>query len=140
MRKLIVFNMMTLDGYFEGLNKDISWHRVDEEVNNFIIEQIKTADKLLFGRKTFKVMEDYWPTEKAFALDPATAGMMSSYMKIVFSATRNNTTWENTAFIEGNIVEKIKKMKGHPGKICSFSEAQSFARHSLKIILSMNSG
>ena len=40
MRKLIVFNAITLDGYFEGLNHDISWHAVDEEFNDFSIAQL----------------------------------------------------------------------------------------------------
>jgi len=115
-RKLIAYNMITLDGYFEGRNEDISWHRVDEEVNEFIVEQMKTADTLLFGRKTFKVMEDFWPTEQAFKLDPATAGMMSSCTKIVFSTTQKNTPWENTRWLQVNVAEEVKKLKEQQGK------------------------
>lgn len=115
MRKLIVFNMTTSDGYYKGQNEDISWHQVDEEVNGFIIEQMKTTEMLLFGRKTFEVMEDFWPTEKAFETDPVVAEMMSSYTKIVFSSSRENTTWENTRFLKEKIIEEVKKLKDQQG-------------------------
>lgn len=116
MRKLIVFNMITADGYFEGQDADISWHKVDKEVNEFMIEQMKTTDTLLFGRKTFEVMEDYWPTKEAIAADPVIAEMMSSYLKIVFSTTRGKSEWKNARFFNGAVVEEAKELKGQEGK------------------------
>lgn len=116
MRKLILFNMITADGYFEGQGADISWHKVDKEVNEYIIEQMKTTHTLLFGRKTFEVMEDFWPTKEAFAADPVVSKMMSSYSKIVFSTTREKSEWKNTSFFNGHVVEEIKKLKGQEGK------------------------
>lgn len=115
-RKLIVFTMITLDGYYEGTNEDISWHRVDEEVNEFIIDQLKTTDTLLFGRKTFEVMENFWPTENARQEDPEVADRMSQYLKYVFSATRNTSEWENTEWIKEPVVEKIRELKSQTGK------------------------
>lgn len=108
--------MITLDGYFAGENDNISWHLVDEEVNEFIIDQLKTTDMLLFGRKTFKVMEDFWPTAKAFELETETAEMMTRYTKIVFSTTRENTKWENTKWFKGNVTEEVKQLKEKQGK------------------------
>lgn len=116
MRKLILFNMMTTDGYFEGRHADLSWHKVDEEVNEYIIEQLKTTDTLLFGRKTFEVMEDFWPTEKAFELDPTTAELMGSHLKIVFSATRKSSTWKNITWFKDNVAEEVSRLKEQQGK------------------------
>ncbi|MEO6845182.1 MAG: dihydrofolate reductase family protein [Ginsengibacter sp.] len=116
MRKLILFNMMTADGYFEGHNEDISWGRVDKEVNEFITEQMKTGDTLLFGRKTFEVMENFWPTDKAFEQDPVIAPMMSSFTKVVFSTTRKNSRWENTKWFKANVLEEVVKLKEQKGK------------------------
>lgn len=116
MRKLILFNMVTADGYFEGQRKDISWHRVDEEVNEFMIAQLKTAGLLLFGRKTFEVMEGFWPSESAFEQNPEVAGMMKSYTKIVFSTTREKTTWENTKWYKENAAEEVDQMKRQESK------------------------
>ena len=52
MRKVILFNMVTLDGFFEGINHSIEWHNVDEEFNEFAIEQLNSAEILIFGRIT----------------------------------------------------------------------------------------
>ena len=62
MRKLFSFNMVTLDGFFEGPNQDISWHNVDAEFNEFAIEQTGAGDTLVFGRVTYQLMASYWPT------------------------------------------------------------------------------
>lgn len=57
MRKLFAFNMMTLDGYFEGQDPwDISWHNTDDEFNEFAIEQTRSVDILIFGRVTYEGM------------------------------------------------------------------------------------
>jgi dihydrofolate reductase len=61
-RKLIVFNLVTLDGYFAGPNGDIDWHQVDEEFFEFSNEQLATIDAILFGRVTYDGMAGYWPT------------------------------------------------------------------------------
>jgi len=59
MRKVILFNMITLDGFFEGLNREIDWHVVDEEFNKFANAQLDTVDVLLFGRVTYELMAAY---------------------------------------------------------------------------------
>ena len=59
MRKIILFNMVTLDGFFEGPNREIDWHNVDAEFNEFAIDQLKSADGLLFGRVTYQFMASY---------------------------------------------------------------------------------
>ncbi|MGH2645151.1 MAG: dihydrofolate reductase family protein [Chitinophagaceae bacterium] len=116
MRKLIVFNMLTSDGYYKGQNEDISWHKVDKEINEFIIEQTKTTDTLLFGKKTYKVMEDFWPTKEAHQQDPEIASMMSEYLKIICSTTLEKTNWTNTKLIKENIKDEVKKLKDQQGK------------------------
>jgi hypothetical protein len=52
MRKIFLFMVVSLDGYYEGPNGDISWHNVDEEFNEFAVQQTSEVDTLLFGRKT----------------------------------------------------------------------------------------
>ena len=116
MRKLILFNMVTADGYFEGMHEDISWHKVDEEVNEFITAQLRTTDTLLFGRKTYMVMENFWPREEAFKEDPAVAEMMGDYLKIIFSTTMQKTGWKNTRLVNRNAVEEVEKLKKETGK------------------------
>ena len=116
MRKLFSFNMVTLDGFFEGSNHEIDWHNVDGEFNEFAIEQTGTVDVLLFGRVTYQMMASYWPTPSAIANDPVVAGQMNRVPKIVFSRTLEKAEWNNTRLIRDGIAEEILKLKQQPGK------------------------
>ena len=116
MRKLFAFNLISLDGFFEGPNQDINWHNVDEEFNEFAIEQTSAVGALLFGRVTYQLMESYWPTADALKNDPVIAGIMNSLPKIVFSKTLDKAEWNNTRLIKDNIAEEILNLKKQPGK------------------------
>ena len=116
MRKLFVFNLVTLDGYFEGPNRDISWHNVDAEFNEYAVAMLASVDMLLFGRVTYDLMASYWPTPDAVKNDPLVAEKMNSLPKIVFSRTLNKPGWNNARLVKENIEEEIKNMKKQPGK------------------------
>lgn len=116
MRKLIVFNFLTLDGFFEGSNKEIDWFNVDEEFHEFAIAQLNSADPLLFGRVTYQHMASYWPTQQAIANNPIIAKRMNSIEKIVVSRTLNKAEWNNTTLIKKNVAERIMKIKQLPGE------------------------
>jgi dihydrofolate reductase len=116
MRKVILFDLITLDGFFEGTNKELDWHNVDKEFSEFANEQLLSADMLLFGRVTYEIMKAYWPTESAIKNDPIIAEKMNAIPKIVFSRTLKKAEWNNTQLIKENIEEEVKKMKQQPGK------------------------
>ena len=116
MRKLFSFNMVTLDGFFEGSNHEIDWHNVDGEFNEFAIEQTGTVDGLLFGRVTYQMMASYWPTPAAIASDPIVAGQMNRVAKIVFSRTLEEAEWNNTRLVKDHVAEEISKLKQQPGR------------------------
>ena len=115
MRDVILFNAITLDGFFEGPCNDLSWHRVDEEFNIFAWEQIRSVDAILFGRKTYALMASYWPSPEAVAEDPVTAEMMNIWPKIVFSRTLKEASWNNTR-LANNAVDEVRRLKKQPGK------------------------
>ena len=108
--------MVTLDGFFEGPNQDISWHSVDDEFNEFAIEQLGTVGVLLFGRVTYQMMASYWPTPAAIADDPIVADLMNRLPKVVFSTTLEKAEWNNARVIKDHIAEEIRKLKQQPGK------------------------
>jgi len=116
MRKVFLFNMITLDGFFEGPNQDISWHHVDDEFNEFAIEQLNEIGTLLFGRVTYQGMASYWPTEFAIKDDSIVAGLMNSLPKLVFSKTLDKAEWNNSRLVKENAAEEVSKLKGQPGK------------------------
>lgn len=109
MRKLIMWNLITLDSYFEGAqNWDLSFHESvwGEELEKLSIEQLHSADYLVFGRVTYEGMAAYWKNEKGEIAD-----LMNQLPKIVFSKTLSSADWNNTTLIKENAVEEIKKLK-----------------------------
>lgn len=111
MSKIILFNMMTLDGFFEGLNRAIDWHNVDNEFNEFAIEQLNNASVLIFGRITYELMAGYWPSSDALSNDPFVAEKMNSLPKIVFSKTLDKTGWNNTRLVKGDPEKVCRELK-----------------------------
>ena len=99
MRKLVVFNQVTLDGYFAGDNGDIGWAHSDNEDAEwqaFIVGNANSGGTLLFGRVTYELMAAYWPTPAALEQDSAVAKGMNALPKIVFSRTLDSVSWSNT--------------------------------------------
>ena len=116
MRRIIFQNMVSLDGYFEGPNREIDWHLVDAEFNEFANDFLKSVDTLLFGRVTYEGMASYWPTEMAVHDDPTIARLMNSLAKVVVSTTLKKVEWNNTRLIRENVIEEISRLKQQPGK------------------------
>jgi len=116
MRKVSVFNFITLDGYFKGPKGDISWHRHGAEENEYAADGLSSESTLLFGRVTYQMMASYWPTPIAIKNDPIVAEGMNNAEKIVFSRTLKKAEWNNTRLVKDNIAEEIRKMKQMPGK------------------------
>jgi dihydrofolate reductase len=139
MRKVILSNMVTLDGFFEGPNKELDWHIVDMGLNHYANDLLSNVDALLFGRVTYQLMADYWP---AAATNPSTpksdleiADKMNNLPKIVFSKTLQEVKWNNSRLVKENIAEEISKMKQQPGKdmviFGSGSIVSTFMQHGL---------
>lgn len=118
MRKLGVFNFVTLNGFYKGPNNDISWHKhgAGGEEAQFADEGAQSGGVLLFGRVTYEMMVAFWPTEQAYQTFPLVADGMNKAEKIVFSNTLKNADWNNTRVIGGDIVAAVRKMKQEPGK------------------------
>src|ERR1700694_4073465 len=110
MRKLHVFNSVTLDGYFAGMNGDISWaHQAskDPEFDAFVAENAKGGGVLVFGRITYDLMKSYWPTPDALKNNSVVAERMNSLPKVVFSRTLDNASWSNTKLVKGDIAAEM---------------------------------
>lgn len=118
MRKLVVFNSVTLDGYFSGVNGDLSWakDRPDPEWNAFVAENAKGGGVLVFGRITYELMKSYWPTPEARKNMPVVAERMNNLPKVVFSRTLDTASWNNTRLVKSNLAEEIRHMKEEAGE------------------------
>lgn len=119
MRKIFLFMMVSLDGYFEGPEHDLSWHQVDEEFDDFAIKQMQEADTILFGRRTYQLMEGYWPSKEALEDDPEVAKLMNETPKVVVSKSLESVTetkiWKHVRLINENVEDEIRKLKKEKG-------------------------
>jgi len=119
MQKLIVFNHMTIDGFFVDSNGSMEWARPgrdDKEWNEFVAENASRGEgTLLFGRVTYELMTRYWPTPMAMNHNRAVAERMNSLRKVVFSTTLNEATWNNTRLVNDDMLAAVRKMKSESG-------------------------
>jgi dihydrofolate reductase len=116
MRKLGVFNLVALDGYFSGQGGDISWHRVDPEFQEYAEKNSTSGNTLVFGRVTYELMASYWPSPEALKDDPVLTQGMNNSPKIVFSRTLKKVDWANTRLVKDDMLGEIQKLKQQSGK------------------------
>ncbi len=116
MRKVFLFDMMSLDGFVAGIDGNINWHNVDDEFNQFAIQQLGEAGGLIFGRVTYEMMASYWPSPQALQDDPVVANAMNSLPKWVVSRTLDRADYQNTTLVKTDPVEAITQLKQQPGK------------------------
>jgi dihydrofolate reductase len=115
MRKLKVFNLVTLDGYFAGEDGDISWHRVDEEFQELANVAANSGNTLLFGRVTYLLMASYWPSPEALRDDPLIAAGMNRAEKLVFSRSLDRVEWHNARLVKGELLDEVRRLKAGSG-------------------------
>jgi dihydrofolate reductase len=122
MRRLITWNLMTLDGYFEAKKWDIGFHETvwGEELERFSLEQSASADLLLFGRVTYEGMAAYWSSATG-----ETADFMNRVPKVVFSRTLKSADWSNARLAKSPPEEEAVRLKRADGKdILVFGSAE----------------
>lgn len=117
MRTLKVFESISVDGYFTDAAGDMSFaHAVanDPEFFAWVGQNASSNGELLFGRKTYQMMESFWTTPEAHERMPAVAKGMNSARKHV--ATRTITpTWANSARLEGDLADAVRALKRADG-------------------------
>jgi dihydrofolate reductase len=119
MRRLIVFNNVSLDGYFVDSNGSMDWahpDRTDAEWSAFVSGNASGNGTLVMGRVTYELMIRYWPTPMAKQHDPVVAAGMNRMSKVVFSRTLQETSWNNTRLVRGGLPGEIRRMKQESGE------------------------
>jgi len=138
MRRIVVFNSVSLDGYFTDANGDMSFaHNAnpDAEWDAFVASNASGGGTLLFGRITYELMARFWPTLLAAEQMPIVAERMNNLPKIVFSRTLDKVSWNNTKLAKGDMIGEIRRMKNEHGKdmaiLGSGSIVSQLANHGL---------
>jgi len=114
MGKLIVFNSVSLDGYFADANGSMSFaHRDtnDAEWSDFVSGNAQGGGILVFGRITYDLMASYWPTPMAGKNEPIVAERMNNLPKVVFSRSMRSAAWNNTRLVKSDPADEIRKLK-----------------------------
>ena len=116
MPRLIVFNHVSLDGFFTDAHGDMSWaHRPDPEWNEFAAGNASGDSRLLFGRVTYQLMAGYWPTEAARKNAPEVAEAMGQRPKVVFSTTLESVVG-NYRLLSDGLGDEVRRLKEEPGQ------------------------
>ena len=79
MSNVVVMQSISLDGYVEGPNREIDWHKVDEELHTYINGTFADTGAFLEGRVTFEMMQEYWTTADE---DPAAPAPIIEFARI----------------------------------------------------------
>jgi dihydrofolate reductase len=119
MRRLTVFNAMSLDGCIADARGDMSWAHFaekDPEWTAFVAGNAKGGGELLFGRVTYDMMVSYWTSPQAAKNDAVVAERMNALPKVVFSRTMDKASWGNTRLVKGDLPGEVRRLKGEAGK------------------------
>jgi dihydrofolate reductase len=117
MRKLRVFESISVDGYFTDAGGQMEWAYAvgqDAEYRDWVGANASAGGELLFGRKTYQQMEAFWPTPMAAAQMPKVAAGMNAARKYLASKTIR-PTWNNTQLLEGELCQAVRGLKASAG-------------------------
>jgi len=130
MRKIIVFNRVSADGYFAGSDGNLDWVVQETGFDSDVAGRLSGSDMMLFGRKTYDMFESFWPhaiDTPTTAMDPhgpprstpelhAMAVWINESAKLVFSRSRTKVPWRNSRLAPGLEPREIEALKRGPGK------------------------
>lgn len=126
MRRIVVFDRVSADGYFSPRDGGgLDWTVPEDELDRAAADNLGGSDTMLFGRRTYEMFESYWP--HAVDQDPHAAGRHSQQIqavaawinesaKLVFSRTRKEVTWRNSRLLPELDPREIEALKRGPGK------------------------
>ena len=118
MRKVVLMMSVSLDGFIEGPNREIDWHRVDDELHSHFNDVLSHMGAFLSGRVTYELMADFWPTADQ---DPTNPAVMTDFSriwrdtpKIVYSRSLDHADW-NTTVVHDVVADEVNALKAQPG-------------------------
>lgn len=132
MRKLVVTELVTLDGVVEAPEE---WQPpyIEDEMIEAMGRRYFASDALLLGRKTYHSFVGSWPSMTAD--DIAFANQMNVMPKYVVSSTLDEVgwgNWDNATLMEGNVTEQVSELKRKPGGDILVAGSISLVRHLMR--------
>lgn len=112
-RKILLDLAVTLDGFIEGMNGEIDWCIMDDEMN--FSDFLDRIDTILYGRKSYDLWGQYAPGADATDSEKDLWQKVDSKQKFVFSRTEHASD-DRVIYVKDNILDEINKLKSLPGK------------------------
>ncbi|MEU9188574.1 dihydrofolate reductase family protein [Streptomyces sp. NPDC048484] len=137
MRKIVLSMSVSLDGFFEGPNREIDWHLVDDELHRHFNERISALGGFLTGRVSHELMAEYWPTADEDPENPEVvrefAAIWRDMPKVVYSRTLDKADWNATVVREvaPDVIRALKEQPGGDLAVGGAELAAEFRRHDL---------
>jgi dihydrofolate reductase len=134
MRKLIVCNIISVDGFYSGPNDDVMAMPFDAQFDDYNAERLRAADTLLLGRRSFEGFKGYWPPiaddPDARAVEREISRLDNEIDKVVVSDTLTDADllpWTNTTIVRrADAHDAVGRLKDGPGR-----EILMFGSHTL---------
>jgi dihydrofolate reductase len=125
MRRVVVQQFVTLDGYAAGPNGELDFvtetgAATDPTSGPFVEDQlafIESLDTILLGAVTYEMFAAYWPEQTTET--QAIADALNATPKVVFSSTLESApwgSWESARLVSGSAAEEVRRLKAEPGK------------------------
>lgn len=118
MPRLIVFNHVSVDGYFTDASGEMTFAHPaepDPDFDAFTASNARGEGCLVFGRKTYEMMASFWPSPAAKARMAVVAERMNHGRKLVFSRTLKTADWTNTELVTADPVKEIARRRKATG-------------------------
>lgn len=125
MRKLIVVNIISLDGYYEGPGRNVMVMPMDGAFDTYNLERMQGADTVLLGGHSYRMFSSFWPTMANHPDASPTNREFSRLYHLVEKVAISNelileesAPWrDTTTIIDGNhVYDEIAALKRKPGK------------------------
>src|SRR5437870_6057404 len=136
MRKVVLLEHVSLDGFAAGPNDEMDWITFDSDVEAYVHALHSRVDTAIYGHRTYQMMKSYWPTvltkPNAGQSELDHARWLDRATKIMVSKTVDQDDWTPALVVGKNLAQEMAKLKQQPGKdlwlIGSISTAQAFMR------------
>lgn len=114
MGNIVLFMHSSLDGFAAGTKGEMNWIHVDEEIFDYVGERIAQTNAALYGRKTFEMMESYWPTAgdapDTSKHDKEHSAWYKEARKVVLSNTLDQNAFTNTTVLGKDFAADLRKI------------------------------
>ena len=113
MRKLFWQISTSLDGFMEGLNRELDYTAQvsDQDFESYATDMLNSIDTIVLGRLTYELFAKHWPK----ATGPE-AKRMNELPKLVFSKKLQTVRWQNSRLAKHDVAQEIAALKSQPGK------------------------